>query len=428
MNINCPKCKSSIKIDLHTNTDKIKCPLCNAIFSIKSPLGTTSNDLAESERTNTEHRHYGIVQFICIGLCCFVVLLFLFILLQAMSKQTMKKNMKLEQIELESQIQTLSNTISEIQKDKKKKEKIITDLENEKNNFESNIKNLQSEISDFQEDIKENNDKLIKSEQKNEEQLQENIELKGKIEDLNNTIKDLNKTIKELKTSAKYLKSKAIKAFEDGYTLEARNIFQNIFELHPECQRQDEYIKTYKRICDKIAEDVHKRDTEIAAHNAKLMKNIREEYDKMTEKTFYYPTRNCFYVTGGVQYLLEPYMGMTSSNRCFLQLKIAYIDSRGFETRDWIFLEKIQLKGDNGSNIVIETKIWDTDNDVKMGYLKESTDQPITGLVDSFTSLIQARTVSVRFYGKNSNNDFDMTKEQLLALEDILRLYYEKSK
>ena len=263
-----------------------------------------------------------------------------------------------------------------------------------------------------------------------------NEQLNSDIDKLKQQNNELKMQLDDLMYGPEALLANALGAYEASDFENAKNLICQIFERHPGKRMIKHYLDAYDKITlayDKMKEDqaaeAARIQSEKTKKEAEALANIKKRYDIMQEVTWYETYRNCKYeishntyliVTPDKYYSIEPYFGLTDKGTFILRLRTRYYDAT--DDRDWVFYEKVQIKGDNDVNIYVETKYPEKKSDTSSVSLTEWSDNNVDGLADRFIQLSKANSIRVKFYGKYSR-EFDMTEEQLKAFQEIMHLY-----
>lgn len=152
-------------------------------------------------------------------------------------------------------------------------------------------------------------------------------------------------------------------------------------------------------------------DKELAA------RHITSKADFMQGITWYHSTRDCSY---DIDYKTDGevrlYCGKYKTGLKCLRLKVLY------DSNDWMFIEKIQFKSIEGNNVIIDLS-REKENEVYNDGILEWADVKVTDQqIVNLTKILKSNKIFIKLHGKYPE-EFEMTKEQLLAFREIMSLY-----
>lgn len=274
----------------------------------------------------------------------------------------------------------------------------------------------------------------------------QNAKLQANVEQLTQQKDELQAKIDDLVFGPETMLQNALAAYETSDFEGAKKIIVQLFDRYPGKRVTKKYLEAYDKItiaCEKQlaekaeneakeraekAEKEAKRRAEKEEKEAKALVNISKKYDLMQETTWYETSRNCEKELSKFKYVDAPnkyysislYFGKKDNGTFLLRLRTSFYDAT--ESYNWVFYDRVQLKGDNGVNIYIETKYPEKDSEVGDGSVREWSDNYVGDKAIDFIKLAKADIIYVKFYGKYPY-EFVMTDEQICAFKEILTLY-----
>ena len=261
--------------------------------------------------------------------------------------------------------------------------------------------------------------------------LRKDIKSKAKIiSSLHENIKTKEHIIDVLKYGAKRLSLEAEAAVKDGELDKARLVYEELFKRHPHEKYNSVYRTSYNNIVSLIEKDKKLKEKQRAAREAVMLANIVKEHDYMQSITWYQTKRDCKYVTQKGKYdnfpdeyyYIELYVGQSDDKKNkLLRLRTRYY-TYGKSKGPWIFYDKVQIKGSNGSEVFIATTYPEKKTEVGDGSLKEWADNNVNDIAKELTKIAESSSIFVKFYGKYPF-EFNMTGQQTAAFKEIIARY-----
>lgn len=274
----------------------------------------------------------------------------------------------------------------------------------------------------------------------------QNTELQNEIKELKQKNSELKSEVDDLVFGPEAMLLNALAAYNTSDLDRANKIIVELFQKYPGKRMNKEYMDAFdkislafedmqmkkrkeeeKRQAEKRREE-EKRQADKEKKEAEMLAMIDKKYDIMQEITWYKTKRDCKYTLSRFKYVdasnkyycVELYFGKKDNGLFLLRLESRFYDATDSHT--WIFYEKVQLKGDNGVNVFVETKYPEKESEVGNGSITEWSDNYVGDMDNQFIKLAKANTIRVKFYGKYPY-EFDMNEEQLNAFKDIISLY-----
>jgi len=245
---------------------------------------------------------------------------------------------------------------------------------------------------------------------------------KSKYEELKKENERLKAQIEELKFGPQKMFNEAKALLEEKKLDESLKKMNLLFQKHPDKKVDSKYKKLYSSIKSKIKQ--RDKRLEIKKKNLKrrLNKYINVKYDEMQQVTWYETKRNTYKKINDYQrFMVEPYIGKNDNGSKFLRIRTRYIDERSdYHDTKWIFYQKVQLLGDNGTNIYIITEYPEKKSDNDSYGLTEWSDNLLNA--DLFLKLAESKIIKAKFYGKYSY-EFKLNRNQLNAIKEIAEKY-----
>ena len=245
---------------------------------------------------------------------------------------------------------------------------------------------------------------------------------KSEYDELKQENERLKAQIEEMKFGPQKMYDEAKALLEEKKLDESLSKMNLLFEKHPDKKVDKKYKKLYADINKKIKARDRKIELEKKKLEQRLNRYISVKYDEMQKVTWYETKRNTFRNINNYQkFMIEPYIGKNDNGNKFLRIRTKYIDERSdYHDTKWIFYEKVQLLGDNGTNIYIITKYPEKQSDNDSYGLTEWSDNLLDA--DSFLKLAESNKIKAKFYGKYSY-EFKLSRNQFNAIKEIAERY-----
>lgn len=143
-------------------------------------------------------------------------------------------------------------------------------------------------------------------------------------------------------------------------------------------------------------------------------KFVIEKNDPLQSCKFYQSSRDIEYITGSQTYEVSIYIVKNYNGTKYFRLKTDY------SGKDWIFYERVIIRGDNGIQINIQCTYPEKKSDNGSYSVNEWSDNYIQKNDENkILSIANSNEITVRFIGQYSKT-FDMTEEQIKAFKEIV--------
>ncbi len=157
----------------------------------------------------------------------------------------------------------------------------------------------------------------------------------------------------------------------------------------------------------------------VAKHEEEKHVSIKE--DKMQSCYFIETTRNTLQNTWpGVGLKFEIYIVKPYAHKKYFRLRTEY------QSSDWLFYEKVIIRGSNDVQIEVATKYPDKKTDSRSSGVTEWSDNYISSdLEKKILKISESDNVSVRYVG-NYVSEITLNEEQRLAFKEIVQHFIKK--
>lgn len=220
----------------------------------------------------------------------------------------------------------------------------------------------------------------------------------------------------EIKFGAERLLKEADFAFnEKNYDLSKQKA-----ELILEKHAGTDYAVKAKALIDKIDSIEKARLAKEKAEKEKLERQLNQyvskKHDDFQKCTFYETKRETETQPEkyGPRFQVEIYIGHGDTGNKWLRLRTNYRDD------DWMFYKKIELLGDNGTQISIDTDYPEKKSDSGGGGVREWSDNNVDS--DLIIKLDESKTIKYRFDGQYRYT-YNMNWSQRQAFKEIVAKY-----
>jgi hypothetical protein len=148
----------------------------------------------------------------------------------------------------------------------------------------------------------------------------------------------------------------------------------------------------------------------------------RDEYQQVI---WYMTERNTSKQYGDhASFDVEVYFGESDSGSKGFRFLTRYIDADSLPHQgEWIHYDKVYLVDDQGRQLVVATETPEKQSDKSVYGVMEWCDQPLTE--DALLPFADSHIIQARFEGA-STYEFDLSREQMLAIREIIKLYKEE--
>jgi len=148
----------------------------------------------------------------------------------------------------------------------------------------------------------------------------------------------------------------------------------------------------------------------------------RDEYQRVT---WYVTERNTSkQYEDRVIFDVEAYFGKSDNGSKGFRFLTRYIDADSLPHQgEWIHYDKVYLVDDQGRELVVATESPEKQSDKSAYGVMELCDQPLTE--DALLPFADSQIIQARFEGA-STYEFDLSREQMLAIREIIERYKEE--
>lgn len=146
------------------------------------------------------------------------------------------------------------------------------------------------------------------------------------------------------------------------------------------------------------------------SYKAAEYSNIKSEYDKYRNITFYYTKRSKSFDP------IHLYIGKDEYNK-YLRCKVYY------SGKDWIFFDKIYLINKENKRFITDVYFYNKNTDVRDGHVYESIDFVIKNdEIEDFLELLNGTSISMKLSGTRSK-EYKIKERNVKAMKEIIDFY-----